>query len=93
MNGTNQNESNTNGTGASEGRKPLMLLPRSSDKTQSFEQAVEKTSKSVSIFGTGRPRDVNKPEIRQLEERLEQSLSLNKDPFVEKSDQPKEESA
>ncbi len=93
MNGTNANESNSNGAGASEGRKPLMLLPRSSDRTQSFEHSAEKTSKSVSIFGTGRPRDVNKPEIRELEERLEQSLTLNKDPFQEKSDQQQEESS
>ncbi len=36
------------------------------------------TSTASSIFGTGKPRDINKPEIKELEERLEQSLVLSR---------------
>ena len=30
-----------------------------------------------SIFGTGKPRDINNPEIRKLEERLEKVLAVS----------------
>ena len=59
-----------------EGRPQLKLLPRSVPGTQSTE--LESSSKASSIFGTGKARDINKPEIKQLEERLEQTLILSK---------------
>ncbi len=61
---------------APEGRKPLLLLPRSIPSTQVGE--ANESTKPSSIFGTGKPRDINKPEIKQLEERLEQTLSISK---------------
>jgi hypothetical protein len=45
----------------------LVLLPR----TKPIEENVPAATNS-SIFGTGKPRDINKPEIKQLEERLDQ---------------------
>ena len=60
---------------STEGRKPLLLLPRT---VASTETASEAAAKNSSIFGTGKPRDVNKPEIKQLEERLEQNLTISK---------------
>jgi len=32
----------------------------------------------MDIFGSGKPRDVNKPEIKELEERLEHNLAISK---------------
>ena len=61
---------------STEGRKPLNLLPRSVPATEASNN--EGVSKSSSIFGTGKPRDINKPEIKQLEERLEQTLTISK---------------
>jgi septal ring factor EnvC (AmiA/AmiB activator) len=52
-----------------EGRKPIKLLPRSVDTPTN-----ENTEKNSSIFGSGKPRDINQPEIKQLEERLEQTI-------------------
>ena len=57
---------------STEGRKPLLLLPRSVPLSSDASEI-----KNPSIFGTGKPRDVNRPEIKELEERLEQTLSLN----------------
>ena len=51
----------------------LVLLPRS--KPLEVEDA---SAKNASIFGTGKPRDINKPEIKQLEERLDQTLVISK---------------
>ena len=39
------------------------------------QQPIQKTSSS--IFGAGKPRDINNPEIRKLEERLEKTLAIN----------------
>lgn len=49
----------------------MLLLPRT----------VPVSSESVassSIFGSGKPRDINKPELKELEERLEQTLVLSR---------------
>ena len=44
-----------------------------------IEDSVESdASKKSSIFGTGKPRDINKPEIRELEERLEQLTTITR---------------
>jgi RNA recognition motif-containing protein len=56
----------------SEGRPKLQLMPR----TKPVE--APDTSKNPSIFGYGKPRDVTKPEIKELEERLEHSIILSK---------------
>ena len=70
---TNKTISSSSSSSIAEGRKPLTLLPRSLPLSQSIEPP-----SSSSIFGTGKPRDVNRPEIKQLEERLEQSLVLSR---------------
>lgn len=59
---------------APEGRPKLLLLPRS--VPANTYDANE--SKSSSIFGSGKARDINKPEIKELEERLEQTLAVSK---------------
>ena len=51
----------------------LVLLPRSIPIEENTPVAT-----NSSIFGTGRPRDITKPEIKQLEERLEQTLVVSK---------------
>lgn len=50
----------------SENRKRLVLLPRS------IPLKLEEININPSIFGTGKPRDVTRPDIKQLEERLDQ---------------------
>jgi len=59
-----------------EGRKPLVLLPRS--KPVGTEETVPDQSKNSSIFGTGKARDINRPDIKELEERLEQLTTVNR---------------
>jgi hypothetical protein len=59
-----------------EGRKPLVLLPRS--KPVGPEESVLDQSKNSSIFGTGKARDINRPDIKELEERLEQLTTVNR---------------
>lgn len=59
---------------APEGRPKLNLLPRTVP-TQVGETSTEAPS---SIFGSGKARDVNKPEIKELEERLEHNLAISK---------------
>lgn len=59
---------------APEGRPKLNLLPRTVP-TQVGETSAEASS---SIFGSGKARDVNKPEIKELEERLEHNLAISK---------------
>lgn len=66
-----------------EGRKPLLLLPRTVPLNQTNDNEI--ASKNQSIFGSGKPRDVNKPEIKQLEERLEQTLTLSRQKTVSTS--------
>lgn len=61
---------------APEGRPKLKLLPRTVAATAS--QAESDDSKPSSIFGSGKPRDINKPEMKELEERLEHSLAISK---------------
>ena len=51
---------------------------------------VDSVSKNASIFGTGKPRDINKPEIRELEERLEKTLAIASSP-PSSSQQPHEQ--
>ncbi len=64
-----------------EGRKPLVLLPRSKPIGETGGAAAsapaDEEEKKSSIFGTGKPRDVNRPEIRELEERLEHTLAVS----------------
>ena len=57
-----------------EGRKPLVLLPRSIP----INNELNDTVKSTNIFGTGKPRDITKPEIKQLEEKVEHTLVLSR---------------
>ena len=59
-----------------EQRKPLVLLPRTVPKDANDPSGT--ASKASSIFGTGKPRDITKPEIKELEERLEQTLIQEK---------------
>jgi hypothetical protein len=61
---------------STEGRKPLNLLPRT--KPADPVTSDLDSSKNASIFGTGKPRDINKPEIKELEERLEKTLILSR---------------
>ena len=63
------------------GRKPLLLLPRTVPSNQVGE--IDETTKPASIFGVGKPRDINKPEIKELEERLEHSLAISKQKAAE----------
>jgi len=58
---------------APEGRPKLNLLPRSIPAEVSKDE-----NKDSSIFGSGKPRDINKPEIKELEERLEHTLAISK---------------
>jgi hypothetical protein len=58
---------------APEGRPKLNLLPRSIPAEVSKDG-----NKDSSIFGSGKPRDINKPEIKELEERLEHTLAISK---------------
>lgn len=54
------------------GRRPIIkLLPRTVPTSANAELPY-----NSSIFGTGKPRDLNNPEIRKLEERLEKTLSV-----------------
>ncbi|RNA29632.1 eukaryotic translation initiation factor 4H isoform X2 [Brachionus plicatilis] len=66
----NQSESVNSVQDSLENRKRLVLLPRS------IPFKCEETNINPSIFGTGKPRDVTRPEIKQLEERLDQVLTL-----------------
>ena len=61
-----------------EGRPQLKLLPRTVPVSVNAPVEPEGSSKASSIFGTGKARDITKPEIKELEERLEQSLILSK---------------
>lgn len=61
---------------STEGRKPLNLLPRT--KPAEPAPSDQDLGKNASIFGTGKPRDINKPEIKELEERLEKTLILSR---------------
>ena len=61
-----------------EGRPQLKLLPRTVPVAANVPAEPEGSSKASSIFGTGKARDITKPEIKELEERLEQSLILSK---------------
>ena len=54
-----------------EARKPIKLLPRSLPVVKS------EATYNTSIFGTGKPRDINNPEIRKLEERVEKTLTIS----------------
>merc|ERR1712127_404873 len=67
---------------APEGRPKLLLLPRSVPATASANVG-EDASKASSIFGSGKARDINKPEIKELEERLEHSLAVSKQQAAE----------
>jgi hypothetical protein len=60
------------------------LLPRTKPSNQEVLDST--TSKNSSIFGTGKPRDITKPEIKQLEERLEKSLILSRQQATEISE-------
>lgn len=66
---------------APEGRPKLNLLPRSIPTEVSKVSPSE--SNNASIFGSGKPRDINKPEIKELEERLEHSLAISKQQAAE----------
>jgi hypothetical protein len=65
------------GGSSAESRRPLVLLPRSKPVSETESQV---SDKNKSIFGTGKPRDINKPEIKELEERLEQTIIHNRQP-------------
>ena len=52
-------------------------MPRTAPKTDATDELAS-SSKASSIFGTGKPRDINKPEIKELEERLEHTLAITK---------------
>lgn len=63
---------------AAEGRPKLNLLPRTK-KSEDTDGAAQASS----IFGSGKPRDINKPEIKELEERLEHNLAISKQQAAE----------
>lgn len=63
---------------APEGRPKLNLLPRTVPTSQ-----IGEVSASSSIFGSGKARDINKPEIKELEDRLEHSLAISKQQAAE----------
>jgi hypothetical protein len=62
-----------------EQRKPLVLLPRTLPTNTNVESQ-QTSTKTTSIFGTGKPRDITKPEIKQLEEKVEKILTLQSKP-------------
>jgi hypothetical protein len=68
----------TSSTG--EQRKPLVLLPRTLPTNSTLDPSQQTSSKATSIFGTGKPRDITKPEIKQLEEKVEKILTLQNKP-------------
>jgi hypothetical protein len=70
-------------------RKPLKLLPRTlpidssttvhhhpSSQSHATANTLPQQTTTSSIFGAGKPRDINNPEIRKLEERLEKTLAI-----------------
>jgi RNA recognition motif-containing protein len=64
-------------TNNDEARKPIKLLPRSLPPTTASASNSTEIPYNSSIFGTGKPRDINNPEIRKLEERLEKVLKVS----------------
>jgi hypothetical protein len=64
-------------TNTDEARKPIKLLPRSLPPPTASASNSTEIPYNSSIFGTGKPRDINNPEIRKLEERLEKVLSVS----------------
>lgn len=64
-------------TNNDEARKPIKLLPRSLPPPTASASNSTEIPYNSSIFGTGKPRDINNPEIRKLEERLEKVLSVS----------------
>ena len=58
-----------------ERRKPIKLLPRSIPIERNILKEA-KSSRDICIFGTGKPRDINDPEIRRYDEYIENKIVL-----------------